>query len=147
MFGPRELAAVDDRPPEGCPVPTDELGQRVHDDVCAVTDRLHHERGRDGVVSDERDAATVGNLGDGLDVDDVAGGVADRLAEDAARRLVDQPGDRIGAIVLREADLDAEGRQHVCEVGEGCPVELRRYDEICAGAGDRQHRVADGGHP
>ena len=84
VLGPGEPAAVDDRAAEGRAVAADELGQRVDDDVGAVLDRLQHQRGGDGVVDDEGDAGLVGHRGHRLEVHDVAGRIADRLAEHGA---------------------------------------------------------------
>ena len=84
VVGPREPAAVDDGPAEGGAVAADELGQRVDDDIGAVLERLEHERGGHRVVDDEGHAGRMGHRGHRLEVDDVAGRVADGLAEDGA---------------------------------------------------------------
>ena len=71
-----------------------EFGQRMHHDVGAVLDRPQQDRRRDGVVDDQRNAMPVRHLGQRLDVADVAGGVADALAENRLRIVVDQRFDR-----------------------------------------------------
>ena len=138
MVGPREPAAVHDGPTEGGAVAADELGQRVDDHVGPVLEGLEHERRGHRVVHDEGHAGRMGHRGHGLEVDDVAGRVADGLAEDGAGVLVDERGDRLGSVVDGEAGLDAQGGQHVGEVGEGGPVELRGHHEVRAGTGHRR---------
>ena len=99
----------------------------------------------DGVVGDHRDALCVGHVGDRGEVDDVAGGVPDGLAEDRLGALVDQCPDRIRAVVGREADLDPEPGKHVREIRVGGPVELRNRHEVVAGTDQVEHRHADRG--
>jgi hypothetical protein len=86
-------------PPRVVPWPPDELGQGVDDHVGSVVIGLQHERGGHRVVHDEGDAGRVGHGGHGLEVDDVAGRVADGLAEDGTGLLVDEGGDRLGPVV------------------------------------------------
>jgi hypothetical protein len=85
----------------------------MHDDVGAVVDRLEQDRRRHRVVDDERHAVTVRDLRQRLDVADVAGRIADGLAEHRAGVLVDQLLDRIGLVAVGEAGGDALARQDV----------------------------------
>ena len=85
------------------------------------------------------------DVGDGRQVDDVAGRVADGLAEDRFGPPVDQCPDRLRPVVRREADLDSERRKHVREVGVGGSVELRDRHEVVAGADEVEDRHADRG--
>ena len=64
----------------------------------------------------------MGGVGDRLDVADVAGGVAHRLAEHRPGLAIDQLGDGCGAVVAGEAHLHALAGQHVGEQGVGRPV-------------------------
>ena len=75
----------------------------MHDDVGAVVDRPQQDRRRHGVVDDQRHAMTMRDRGQRLDVADIAGRIADALAEDRARVVVDQLLDRIGAVALGKA--------------------------------------------
>ena len=60
----------------------DELGGRVDHDVCAVLDGADQVRGAEGVVDDQRQAVLVGNGGNGINVGDIAVGVAQGLQID-----------------------------------------------------------------
>jgi len=85
----------------------------------------------------------VRHLGDGLDVGDVAGGVADGLQEDRGGLVVDELLQRRGAVVLGETDIDALGREHVREQGVGAAVEHRHRDDVGASLGDGDDGVVD----
>ena len=61
----------------------------MDDHVGAVTKRLEQERRSDRVVRDDRDAAGMGHFGHSGEIDHIAGRVADGLAEDRLRPLVD----------------------------------------------------------
>ena len=87
---PGKLAAVDDDAAHGRAVAAHELGQRMHHDVGAVLDRPQQDRRRDRVVDDQRHAVPVRDVGERLDVADVAGRIADALAEQRAGLVVDQ---------------------------------------------------------
>ena len=126
-------------------MPADVLGQRVHDDVGAPLERLDEAGGGDGVVHDHGDAVAVGRLGDGLDVGDVAGRVADGLEVDRNGLVVDERLEVLGAVAGGEPDVDAEVGQHVLEEGEGAAVQLRDGDHVVAGLGDGEDRVGDRG--
>ena len=103
----------------------DIFGQAVHHDVGAVFDGFAQDRSGDRVVDDERHAAGVGGLGQGGDVDDVAGRVADALAVDRLGFVIDEGGDGLGAVILGEAyPSTLEARQYVGEQGVGAAIEL-----------------------
>ena len=59
-----------------------ELGGRVDHDVCAVLDGTYQVRSAKGVVNDQRQAVLVGNGGNGINVGDIAVGVAQGLQID-----------------------------------------------------------------
>ena len=67
-----------------------------------------------------------------LEIADVAGRIADGLAEHRARVLVDQRLDVGGAVRLRESHLDAHARQDVREQRVSRAVELRHRDDVAA---------------
>ena len=89
-------------PPERSAVPAHEFGQRVDHDVGAVFDWPQHDRGRHRVVDDERHAVPLGDRRQRLDVADVAGRIADALAENAAGVVVDQLLDGVGLVEFGE---------------------------------------------
>ena len=110
----------------------------MHDDVGAVLDRAQQDRRRHRVVDDQRHAARVRHVGERLDVADVAGRIADALAEHRAGVVVDQRRDVLGAVARGEARLDAVAAQDVREQRVGGAVELRRRDDVAAAVGERQ---------
>ena len=147
VLGPWEPAAVDDHAPENGAVAADELGQRVDDHVGAVLYGLQKERRGDCVVDHQGHAPLVGGGAQGLQVDHVAGRVADALAEDGPGVLVDQFGDGMCAVVLGETGLDPLLGQAVGEQGVGGPVELRGGHDVGAGRGQVPDRLVDGRRP
>ena len=143
---PVELARIDDDAADGVAVPADIFGERVHDDVGAEVEGAAQIRRRHGVVDDQRHAVPVGDLGQPLDVDDIARRVADRFAEHRLGPLVDGPLDGIVVVRLRHADLEALAREGVHEQIVGAAIELADGDDVVADAGDRLDGVGDGGH-
>ena len=99
VIGPREGAAVDDDAAERGAVAADELRQRVDHHVGPVTERFEQERRRDRIVRDDRNAARVGSIGHGGQINHVARWVADGLAEHGLRSVVDQGRDRVRVVV------------------------------------------------
>ena len=108
----------------------------MHGDVGAVVERLEQDRGCDRVVDDQWHAMRMCDLGQRLDVADIAGGIADGLGEHGAGVLVDQPGDRVRRVALGEAADDALPRQDVGEQRVRGAVELRHGDDVAAVIGD-----------
>ena len=145
MIRPGELARVDDDATQRVAVAADIFGQAVYDYVGAVFDGLAEYRGSDRVVDDERHATGVGCLGQRGQIDDVARRVADALAVDRLGLVVDKGGDGFGAVILGEAHLDPETRQHVGEQGVGAAIELGCGDNVVTGGGQRLNGVGDGG--
>ncbi len=88
-FRPVESAAVDDDAAHRVAVAADELCQRVDDDVGAVFDRAHEVGRRQRVVDDQRQAVLVGEIGERLDVDELAARIGEALDEDELGLAVD----------------------------------------------------------
>jgi hypothetical protein len=81
------------------------------------------------------------DLGQRLDVADIAGRVADAFAKDRARIAVDQRLD-IGRVVgFGEADMEAEARQQMRKQRVSGAVELWHCDDVGAGVGQVEERV------
>ncbi len=76
------------------------------------------------------------DLGQRLDVADIAGGIADGLGEHGAGVLVDQLCDRIRLVALGEAAGDALARQDVREQRMRGAIELRHGHDVAAVIGD-----------
>ena len=85
----------------------------MHHHVGAVVDGAQEAWRGHGIVHHQRHPGGMGDLGQGLDVGDVAGGVADALAEDCARLRADQARDVVHAVARRIARRDPLARQHV----------------------------------
>ena len=147
VLGPGEAAAVDDGAPERGAVSAHVLGEGVHHHVRAVLEGPAEVGRGHRVVHDERDAARVRHLGERPEVDHVARGVADRLAEDGLRAPVDEPPDARDVPVVREARLDPEAREGVREEVVGAAVELRGRDDVVARLGEGEEGIGDRGHP
>ena len=98
-------------------------------------------RSQDGrrhrVVHDQRHAMVVGDLGDGFDVADIAGGIADGFAEQGAGIFVDQasPSRRRWPLSANRP-VDARARQQMRQQRVGGAVKLGRGDDIAAAVGD-----------
>ena len=84
-----------------------------------------------------------GDRGQRLDVADVAGRIADALAEHRAGLVVDQLLDRVGLIGFGEAHADALPRQNVREQRVGGAVELRHRNDVAAHLGEIEHGVIE----
>ena len=119
-------------------MPAEELGGRVDHDVGAVLDRAQQVRGSQRGVHDQRQAGGVRDLGQALEVGDVAGRVGDDLGVDGLGVLADRRGEvgRVGGV--DERGLDAEAAQGHVELGDGSAVELGGRDNVVARAGQRR---------
>ena len=122
----------------------DILGQGMHDDICAKLDRLAQDRRGDGVIHHQRYAAGMGDVGQGLQVDDIACRVADAFAVHQLGVVVDQLGDGLGRVIAGEAHINAEARQQVGEQGVGAAVQLWGGDDIVAGTGQGLDGIVNG---
>ena len=67
----------------------DELGRRMEHDVGAERQRPAQHRRGEGVVDHQRDLGGMGDLGDRRDVQHLAAGIADRLAQHQPRLRAD----------------------------------------------------------
>ncbi len=146
VLRPGEFAGVDDDTANAGAMAAHVLGQRVHDDVRAMLERsAEHGRG-DGVVDDQRHAVAVRGFGQGGKVDDVAGRVADGLAEHRLGALVDQRFQGGDVVVGGEAHLDALARQGMGEQVVSAAVELGHRNDVVADFGDGLNGVGDRCH-
>ena len=109
-----------------------EFGERVHDDVRAVLNWSQQDRRSHRVIHDERYVVVVGYLRQLFDVADVPCRIADAFAKDRSRVAVEQLGDCLRTVALREADGDSLTRQDVCEQRMRGAVKLRDGDDVAA---------------
>jgi hypothetical protein len=90
MVAPRKASGIDDRAAQRSAVPAEEFGQRVDDDIGAVFDRTQQDRCRHRIVDHQRHAVPCRDLRQRRNIADVAGRIADALAEYRTRVVVDQ---------------------------------------------------------
>src|SRR5690606_6817080 len=122
------------------------LGERVYHDVGTVLDRAPQVGRRHGIVDDQRNARVVGDLGQLLDVGDIARGIADGLAEQRLGPAVDETGQTLEVVVVGETHLDAPSRQAVGKEVIGTAVELAGGDDVVTDFGDGLDGVLDRCH-
>ncbi len=115
----------------------------MHHDVGAVFDRTEQDRRRHGVINEKRYAVARGDGGKRLDVADISRRIADALAKDCARIVVDQLLDRLGPVGFGKAYGDALARQDMREQRIGRAVKLRHRDDVAAERGKIEHRVIE----
>ena len=118
----------------------------MHDDVGTVLEGAAEDRRGHRVVDNQRHAVAMRGVGQGLDIDDVAGRVADRFAEHGLGLVVDQRFQGGNVVVRGEAGLDAEARQGVGQQVVGAAIQLGHRDDVVTGFGDGLDRIGDGRH-
>jgi len=136
VFGPGELAAVDNDAAEAVAVAAEVFGQRMDDDVGAVLEGAAQVGRGHGVVDDDRHAVLVGNFGQLFEVGDVAQRVADGFAEDSLGLGIDQFLDSGWVVVVGKADVDAVLREGMGEQVVGAAVERARRDDVVTSLGN-----------
>ena len=140
---PVERAGIDDQAADGVAVAAEELGQRVHDDVGAVFDRLAQIGRRQRVVDDQRHAGALRDLGDRLDVaDDARPGWRSnsmKIALVLRRHRALEASEIVG---VGPHHVPAEILERVVELVDRAAVELLRGDELVA----RLHQAMEDQH-
>ena len=117
-------------------------------DVGAVAERVAAEWGRERVVDDELGTLRVGEFGDLLEVNDVVGGILDRLAVKHRNLgvLIDGGLEGLEVSEVNELDLDPEARELVAHEGVSASVDTSGRDEDVSRIQDGPHDGADGAH-
>jgi hypothetical protein len=141
MLPPRKAAGIDDRATQRGAVTAHEFGERMNDHVGAVIDRTQQDRRRHRVVDDQRNSMPPRQRRQLFDVADIARRIADALAKDRARVVVDQLFDGVRTIGFGKADLDALARENVSEQRVRGAVELRDGNDVAAHLGEVEHRI------
>jgi hypothetical protein len=122
------------------------LGGRMQHHIGAELDRAGEVGGGIGVVDNHRRTGLMGDLGDGLDIDQPHVRIGRRFEIDDPRLAADHRDQvvRIGHVHM--GDRDAEFRQAMAHVGEGAAVERLVDDDLVTrgqqrpqGRGDRAH--------
>ena len=126
------MPGLDDDAADARAVAADELRRRVDHDVGAPLDRAAEIRRRERVVDDQRQLVLVRDRRDGLDVEHVAGRVADRLAVERLRVLADRRPPRVRIVGIDPRQLDVHLAQQVLELVDRAAVERRRRDDVVA---------------
>ena len=142
---PGEGAAVDDDAAEAGAVAADELRGRVDHDVGAVLDGAYQVGRAERVVDDEGDAMAMGHLGDGLNVSDVAVGIAERLGVDGLRIGLDSSLEGLEVVDVDDGVGDALRRQRVGDEVERTAVEVVGRHDVVARLTDVLQGIGDGG--
>ena len=123
-----------------------ELGDRVNDDVRAVLDGADQVGGGQGCVHDQGDARLVGDLCEAFQVGNLTGGVRHDLGVDCLGvlgqcRLV------VGGVGAgNEGGLNAEAAQGHVQLGDGAAVQLRGGDDVVALLAECREGDELGGH-
>ena len=112
---PVEVAAVHDDAAQRGAMAADKLGGRVHHDVCAVLDGTDEVRGAEGVINDQRQAVLVGDGCNGVDIRDVAVGVAQRFQIHSLGIGLDGCFHLCKVVGIHEGGVDAELGQGVSQ--------------------------------
>ena len=112
---PVEFAAVHDDAAQGSAVAADKLGSRVNHNVRPMRNGPNEIGSSEGVVNDQRQAVGVGDLGYGVDVWDVAVGVAQGFQIDRLGVGPDGGGDSLQIVGVHKGGLYSELGQGVCQ--------------------------------
>ena len=115
----------------------------MHDDVCAVVERVLHVRAHEGVVHDDHDAVLVGNCRDFADVDKGQRGVRGRLNPDELGVWADEFGN-VDFDTRAEGHLDVVCEGHFGEVAVRSAVDIRDGHDVRACC-ERLQNVGCGG--
>lgn len=130
---PVELARFNDHTANCSTVASNPLGERVHNNISAVLQRLENARRREGGVNDQRELVLVSNLGDCGDVAEIQRRVADGFHEEAASARSDGLLEVLGVACIDEVTLDVVRlREDVCEHGVGAAVQVGRGHDLVA---------------
>ena len=132
VLQPIEAAAVDDHAADRVAVTAEEFGERMHDDVGAVVERLAQIGRGQRVVDDQRHLGFARDLGDRLDVGDDAARVGDRFDEDRLGLRRYRFLERRNVVGVGPHDVPAEILVGVVELVDRTAIELLGCDEFLA---------------
>ena len=139
---PVKVAAIHNATADCHGVAVHVLGGGMGHDVNAVFNRAAKNRGREGVVDDHRNAVLVGDVGEALEVQNLAGGVCHRFAEEAlgvrAEGLLDF---LVASVLVHERAFDAELLHRHGEEVARTAINSGSADEVVAGFANVENGV------
>ena len=118
----------------------EKFGHRVQDDVRAPLNRSTQIRCRKGVVDEQRQSALVRDAGDGLDVEHIAAGIADRFAEECLGIAPNRGFPRAEIVRVHPCQLDRKLAQDVLELVDRPAVQRRGGHDVVPGFEQREQR-------
>ena len=142
---PVKAAAVDDDAAERRAVAAEELGGGVDDNIRAVLDGTDEIRRTEGIIDHERQTVLVREDREGVDIRDVAVGVAEGLDVDGSGIGLDGGLDLREIVDVDESGRDAEVREGMLEQVIAAAVDSLLGDEVAAILAKGFERVGDGG--
>ena len=123
----------------------DELGSRVHHDVCAVLDGTDEVRGAESIINDQRQAVLVGDGGNGVDIRDITVGVAQRLQIHSLGVGLDRGLHLCKVVGIHEGGVDAELGQSVSQQVVAAAVDGLLCHDVVTGLCQCLNGVGNGG--
>src|SRR5690606_2581135 len=108
-------------------------GQGVHDNIGAEVERPAQHWSGYRVVDDQGHAMLVGDLGQGLQVNNVAFRITDGLTENGAGPFINVLGEGSGIVAVRKAYFNSLAWEGMGKQVVGAAVELADADDIIAG--------------
>jgi len=106
------------------------LGDRVDNDISAERERVLEVGAHEGVVDDQLGVVLVGNVSNGLDINEAQRGVGGGLDPDELGVGADDSGDIGGISKVNKGNLDSEGRGDLGEVTVGASIDVVDRDNV-----------------
>lgn len=143
MLGfPVEVTAVNHNTTHSHGMTVHVLGGRVGHDVCAEFEGAAENRGGESVVDDQRHAVLVSQVGEALQVKNLAGGVSHSFTEDALGVGAESHLDFfVGSVLVDEGAFDAQLLHGNAEEVAGTAVDCGSRNEVVTGFADVEHGV------
>ena len=119
-------------------MPTEELCQRVDDDIRPPLNGFDQIRRGGGIVDDQRDTGFMGDGGHRLEIQHIILRVAQRFREDQLGVWANRRAKILRVCGVYEGGLDTQIRQCIVQQVVGTAVETGGRDDVIARAGDVQ---------
>ena len=131
---PVKTPGIDHRTADAGAMPTDEFSQGVADDIRPMFDRAKERRGGDGIIDNQWQAGSMGNLRQGFKVIDIILGVTDGLSINRFGMLVDRGGHRTEIGSGHEFHRNPHPAEGMMEKVIGATIKGRRSNDIVTAA-------------